>query len=67
MNQPRIEVADLVVRYGDVTAVDSIGFDIAPGELVTLRQDHDAARGRGTGDAEWRDYPTERQFSVFRQ
>ena len=36
MNQPRIEVADLVVRYGDVTAVDSIGFDIAPGELVTL-------------------------------
>jgi iron(III) transport system ATP-binding protein len=36
MNQPRIEVTDLVVRYGDVTAVDSIGFDIAPGELVTL-------------------------------
>ena len=36
MNQPRIEVADLVVRYGDVTAVDGIGFDIAPGELVTL-------------------------------
>ena len=36
MNQPRIEVADLVVRYGDVTAVDNIGFDIAPGELVTL-------------------------------
>ena len=24
------------MRYGDVTAVDSIGFDIAPGELVTL-------------------------------
>ncbi|HUD61145.1 MAG TPA: ABC transporter ATP-binding protein [Acetobacteraceae bacterium] len=36
MNQPRIEVTDLVVRYGDVTAVDGIGFDIAPGELVTL-------------------------------
>jgi ABC-type Fe3+/spermidine/putrescine transport system ATPase subunit len=36
MNQPRIEVIDLAVRYGDVTAVDSIGFDIAPGELVTL-------------------------------
>ena len=36
MNRPRIEVADLVVRYGDVTAVDDIGFDIAPGELVTL-------------------------------
>ncbi len=36
MNRPRIEVAELVVRYGDVTAVDNIGFDIAPGELVTL-------------------------------
>jgi ABC-type Fe3+/spermidine/putrescine transport system ATPase subunit len=32
----RIEVTDLVVRYGDVTAVDSISFAIAPGELVTL-------------------------------
>ncbi len=36
MNRPRIEVAGLVVRYGDVTAVDNIGFDIAPGEMVTL-------------------------------
>ena len=36
MNRPRIEVANLAVRYGDVTAVDDIGFDIAPGELVTL-------------------------------
>jgi iron(III) transport system ATP-binding protein len=36
MNRPRIEVIDLAVRYGDVTAVDGIGFDIAPGELVTL-------------------------------
>ena len=36
MNRPRIEVANLAVRYGDVTAVDNIGFDIAPGELVTL-------------------------------
>ncbi len=31
-----IEVTDLVVRYGDVTAVDNISFAIAPGELVTL-------------------------------
>jgi ABC-type multidrug transport system ATPase subunit len=46
MNQPRIEVADLVVRYGDVTAVDSIGFDTPGGgdllgppaaETTTLR------------------------------
>jgi ABC-type Fe3+/spermidine/putrescine transport system ATPase subunit len=36
MNRPRIEVANLAVRYGDVTAVDGISFDIAPGELVTL-------------------------------
>jgi ABC-type Fe3+/spermidine/putrescine transport system ATPase subunit len=36
MNRPRIEVANLVVRYGDVTAVDNVSFDIAPGELVTL-------------------------------
>jgi ABC-type Fe3+/spermidine/putrescine transport system ATPase subunit len=33
---PRIEVFDLVVRYGNTTAVDGIGFAIAPGELVTL-------------------------------
>ncbi len=33
---PRIEVADLVVRYGDTTAVDNVNFAIAPGELVTL-------------------------------
>ena len=32
----RIEVANLVVRYGEATAVDNIGFDIAPGEMVTL-------------------------------
>jgi iron(III) transport system ATP-binding protein len=36
MNQPRIEVIDLFVRYGDVIAVDGISFEIAPGELVTL-------------------------------
>jgi ABC-type Fe3+/spermidine/putrescine transport system ATPase subunit len=35
-NNPRIEVSDLVVRYGDTTAVDTVGFAIAPGELVTL-------------------------------
>jgi ABC-type Fe3+/spermidine/putrescine transport system ATPase subunit len=32
----RIEVQELVVRYGDTTAVDGISFSIAPGELVTL-------------------------------
>ena len=34
--RPRIEATDLVVRYGGTTAVDGIGFAIAPGELVTL-------------------------------
>ena len=34
--RPRIEVRDLQVRYGDVLAVDSVSFDIAAGELVTL-------------------------------
>ena len=35
--QPRIEVKDLVVRYGDsAPAVDGVEFSIAPGELVTL-------------------------------
>ena len=34
--RPRIEVEDLVVRYGDTTAVDRVSFAIAPGELVTL-------------------------------
>jgi iron(III) transport system ATP-binding protein len=33
---PRIEVSELVVRYNETTAVDKIGFAIAPGELVTL-------------------------------
>ena len=33
---PRIEVSDLVIRYGDVTAVSGISFSIQPGELVTL-------------------------------
>ena len=32
----RIEVNDLVIRYGETTAVAGINFNIAPGELVTL-------------------------------
>jgi iron(III) transport system ATP-binding protein len=34
--QPRIEVRDLVVKYNETTAVEGVGFSIAPGELVTL-------------------------------
>jgi ABC-type Fe3+/spermidine/putrescine transport system ATPase subunit len=32
----RIEVRDLVVRYGDTTAVDGVSFTVARGEHVTL-------------------------------
>ena len=35
-DRPRIEVRDLIVRYGDVLAVDGVSFNIAAGELVTL-------------------------------
>jgi ABC-2 type transport system ATP-binding protein len=31
-----IEVRDLVVRYGDLTAVDSLSFEVARGEVVAL-------------------------------
>ncbi|MBI3517417.1 MAG: ABC transporter ATP-binding protein [Proteobacteria bacterium] len=34
--EPRIEIVDLVVRYGDTTAVDGISFSVARGEHVTL-------------------------------
>ena len=34
--RPRIEVRDLIVKYNETTAVDGVGFEIAPGELVTL-------------------------------
>ncbi|HVZ09520.1 ABC transporter ATP-binding protein [Rhodopila sp.] len=33
---PRIEVNDLVIRYGEVVAVSGVSFAIQPGELVTL-------------------------------
>src|ERR1700712_3181014 len=35
-SDPRIEISELVVRYGDVVAVDGISFASQPGELVTL-------------------------------
>ncbi len=35
-SRPRIEVRDLMVRYGDVPAVDGVSFAIAAGEMVTL-------------------------------
>jgi ABC-type Fe3+/spermidine/putrescine transport system ATPase subunit len=36
MPRPRIEVAALEVRYGDVLAVAGVSFSIASGEMVTL-------------------------------
>jgi iron(III) transport system ATP-binding protein len=36
VSQARIEVNDLVVRYGDVAAVNGVSFTVAQGEHVTL-------------------------------
>jgi ABC-type Fe3+/spermidine/putrescine transport system ATPase subunit len=36
VSDARIEVADLVVRYGDVPAVNGVSFTVAQGEHVTL-------------------------------
>ena len=33
MNQPAVEVENLVVRFGDFTAVDHISFSVQPGEI----------------------------------
>ena len=72
MNRPRIEVADLVVRYGDVTAVNNIGFDIAPGELVTLLGPSGCGKTTtlravaGLETPSWRHHPAERRDGVFR-
>ena len=33
MSAPAVETRDLVVRYGDFTAVDHISFSVAPGEV----------------------------------
>ncbi len=50
-----IDLRDLVIRYGDVVAVNGVSFEVGRGEHVTLlgpfglRQDHDLARDRRTG------------------
>ncbi|MBM7775256.1 ABC-2 type transport system ATP-binding protein [Actinokineospora baliensis] len=36
MNTPAVEVSDLVKRYGSNTAVDGIGFAMAPGSVLAL-------------------------------
>ena len=36
MAEPRIAIEDLVVRFDDVTAVDGVSLDVAPGELLML-------------------------------
>jgi ABC-type uncharacterized transport system ATPase subunit len=36
MNGPTVVVKDLVKRYGSFTAVDSINFDVKPGEVFGL-------------------------------
>jgi ABC-2 type transport system ATP-binding protein len=34
MNEPSIKVEDLTYRYGDITAVDNISFEVAAGEIL---------------------------------
>ncbi|MGJ9423545.1 ABC transporter ATP-binding protein [Aeromicrobium sp. CF3.5] len=36
MNQPAVEVTDLVMRYGDMTAVDGLSLSIAPGTVTSI-------------------------------
>ena len=36
MSDPRIEITNLTVRYGDVVAVDDLSFRVAPGEVMGL-------------------------------
>ena len=54
----RIDVKDLVVRYGDQVAVNGVSFTVGRGEHrdparpLGLRQDHDVARHRRPGAAD---------------
>ena len=36
MSEARIQIQDLVVRYGDVAAVNGVSFSVGQGEHVTL-------------------------------
>ncbi len=36
MNQPAVEVVDLVMRYGSTTAVDGLSLSIAPGTVTSI-------------------------------
>ena len=67
MSQASIEVRDLVVRYGAVTAVRGVSFTVArrraphAARPVGLRQDHHAPRDRGAGAADVGRDPDRRQ------
>ncbi len=36
MSETRIEISDLVIRYGEATAVNGVSFTVGPGEHLTL-------------------------------
>jgi ABC-2 type transport system ATP-binding protein len=36
VNQPAVEVRDLVMRYGSVTAVDGLSLSVAPGQVTAI-------------------------------
>ena len=36
---PILSVRDLTIRFGGIVALDSVGFDVAEGEIVWVRPD----------------------------
>jgi len=36
VTQPAVEIVDLVMRYGDTTAVDTLSLDVAPGTVTSI-------------------------------
>lgn len=36
MSQPLLQVSDLTMQFGGITAVDSVGFEVYPGEILAL-------------------------------
>ena len=62
---PSVVVTDLVVRYGEVTAVDGVSFDAAPGEVVALLGPNGAGKTTTVETAEGYHSPDEGSVRVL--